>query len=120
LVARKRREARLQVFPHGEQREYFAALRDVGDAAARPLGRPQARYVGAVESDRAARDRMLASERIEQARFADAVAAEHAGHLAGLRLERNRAQRLGGAVVKIESVDFQHADHSKKRIASSE
>jgi len=35
---------------------------------------------------------MLAGQRIEEARLADAVAAQHAGHLAGFRLQRHRAQ----------------------------
>ncbi len=49
---------------------------------------------------------MLADERVEQAGLADAVAAEHAGHLAGLGGERDAAQRLRGAVVQIDGVDF--------------
>ena len=53
---------------------------------------------------------MLAGQRIEQAGLADAVAAEHAGHLAGLRLERHGAQRLRGAVVQIDGVDLEHQD----------
>ena len=51
---------------------------------------------------------MLAGKRIEQARLADAVAAEHAGHLAGLGLERHGAQRLRRAVMQIDGVDVEH------------
>ena len=56
----------------------------------------------------AAAHRMLAGERIEQACLADAVPAEHAGHLAGLGLERHGAQRLRGAVMEIDVVDVEH------------
>ena len=108
LIPRERRKAGLEIFPHREQRKNFAPLRNVGDAAARPFVGRKRRDVGAIEADRAARHRMLAGKRIEQARLADPVAAEDARDFAGLRLERNRAQRLGGAVVQVEGVDFEH------------
>ena len=54
--------------------------------------------------------RVLADDRAQQAGLADAVAAEHAGDLAGLRLERHGAQRLRGAVVQIDRVDLEHQD----------
>jgi hypothetical protein len=54
-------------------------------------------------------DRLLADDRAQQAGLADAVAAEHAGHLADLGLERHAAQRLRGAVIEIDVVDFSMA-----------
>jgi hypothetical protein len=51
---------------------------------------------------------MLTGERIEQARFADAVSAEHAGDLARFGFERHGAQSLGGAVMQIDGFDFEH------------
>ena len=53
---------------------------------------------------------MLADDRAQQAGLADAVAAEHAGDLARLGLQRDAAQGLRGAVVQIDVVDVQH-DH---------
>ena len=58
---------------------------------------------------------MLAGQRVEQAGLADAVAAEHAGDLAGLGVERDAAQRLRGAVVQIDGVDFEHANLSSRQ-----
>jgi hypothetical protein len=56
----------------------------------------------------------LAGERVKQARLADAVAAEHARHFAGFGFERDGAQGLGGAVVQIDGVDFEHAGYRPK------
>ena len=53
-------------------------------------------------------DRLLAGQRVEQAGLADAVAAEHAGHLADLGLQRYAAQRLRRAVVQIDGFDVEH------------
>ena len=66
--------------------------------------------------DRALADRMLADERVEQAGLADAVAAEHAGDLAGLRRERHAAQRLRRAVVQIDGVDVEHRPIAPDRL----
>jgi hypothetical protein len=51
---------------------------------------------------------MLADQRAQQAGLADPVAPEHAGDLAGLRFERNAAQRLCGAVMQIDSLHLEH------------
>ena len=53
---------------------------------------------------------MLPDDGAQQAGFADAVAAEHAGHLAGLGMQRNAAQRLRRAVVQIDIGDVEHGD----------
>ena len=51
---------------------------------------------------------MLADNRAKQRSLAHAVAAEHAGDLAGLDLQRDAAQCLGGAVEEVNVVHFQH------------
>ena len=58
-----------------------------------------------------ATDRVLAGERVEQARFADAVSPEYAGDLARFGAERNRPQRLRGAVMEIDAFDIKHVRH---------
>src|SRR5580700_6129542 len=91
LVARQRRKTGAQIFLDREQRKDFAALRHIGDTAPRPLRRLQRGDVAALPGDGAAAHRLLAGQRVEQAGLADAVPAEHAGDLAGLRFERHRA-----------------------------
>src|SRR5580704_6098526 len=68
LVARQRRETRAQIFLDREQGKDFAALRHIGDAAPRPLRRFQRGDVMAFPGDGAAAHRLLAGQRIEQAR----------------------------------------------------
>src|SRR5580692_1481449 len=109
-LARQRRKTGAQIFLDREQRKDLTALRHIGDAAPRPLRRSQRGDVAAFPGDGAAAHRLLAGQRIEEARLADAVAAEHAGDFARLGLERNRAQRLRGAVVQVDSLRVQH-DH---------
>src|SRR5262249_2625502 len=77
-------------------------------AAPRALAGLEPGNVRAVESDRALADRMLPGKRVEQARFADAVASQHAGHLARLGGERDVAQCLPRAVMHVNRVDLQH------------
>ena len=102
---------------HGEQRKDLAALRHVADAGARArVGRAGERR--ALEEDAAAGGRLLADDGAQQAGLADAVAAEHAGHLAGLGGQADAAQRLGGAVVEVEVFDAQHAEHLEEARAS--
>src|SRR4029077_10419625 len=96
-----------------EQRKNFATLRHIGDAAARPFRRFQRGDVAAFPGDGAAAHRLLGGQRIEEARLADAVAPEHAGDLAGLRLKRYRAQRLRGAVVEINGLHVEHGQRPK-------
>jgi len=75
-------------------RKDVAALRHIGDAAARAAHQGRSGLdIGAFPPDRAGRHRMLADERAQQAGLADAVAPEHAGHLAGLGVQRDGAQR---------------------------
>src|SRR6202011_1041121 len=64
--------------------------------------------VDAVECDRAAGDRILADHRAQQAGLADAVAAEHAHHLARLGRDRDPAQRLGRAVIEVDVLYLEH------------
>ena len=64
--------------------------------------------VHAFPHDTASTDRLLAGQRVKQAGLANAIAPKNACHLAGLRLERHTAQRLRGAVVKVDAVDFEH------------
>ncbi len=65
--------------------------------------------VGALPHHTAGADPLLADERAQQAGLADAVAAQHASDLAGLGLERDASQRLRGAVMKVDAVDFEHS-----------
>jgi hypothetical protein len=114
LVAPERRETGLEVFLDGKQRKDLAALRHDRDAAARTLIRTQLGDVLLAEHDRALADRVLPGDGAQQAGLADAVAAEHAGDLAGLGLERHPAQRLRRAVMQIDRVDVEHGDHRPK------
>ncbi len=91
VLALERCEAGLEILLHGKQRKDLTALRYIGDAAARAVGGLEWGDILAVEADAAAADRLLAGQCIKQARLADTVAAEHAGHFAGLGGERDRA-----------------------------
>ena len=51
---------------------------------------------------------MLADDGAQQAGFADAVAAEDAGDLADLGVERNAAERLRRAVMEVDVFYFEH------------
>ena len=62
-----------------------------------------------VEDDVAARNRLFADDGAEEARLADAVAAHEARNLAGLGLEGDVAERLGGAVVQVDVGRFKHS-----------
>src|SRR5580658_5928269 len=117
LLARQRRETGAQIFLDREEGKDFAALRHIGDAAPRPLWRPQRGDVAAFPGDGTAAHRLLAGQRVEQAGLADAVPAEHAGDLAGLGLQRYGAQRLCSAVVELDGLDIQH---DLSRMASGE
>ena len=89
LVARQRGIAGHQVLAHGQQREDFAPLRHVANAAARAhVGRQPADLL-VHPGDRARCDRLLADDGAQQRRLADAVAAEHAGDAADRGLQRD-------------------------------
>ena len=75
---------------------------------ARALDGRQRRDVAALEGDGALAHRMLADDGAQQAGLADAVAAEHAGDLAGLGMQRDAAQRLRRAVVQVDGVHVEH------------
>ena len=101
-----------EIFLDGEQRKDFAALRHISDAAPGALRRPQRGDVAPLPGDFATAHREMAGKRIEKTCLADAIPAEHASHFAGLRLERHRAQRLGGAVVQVDGLRFKHQLYS--------
>src|SRR5262249_38886360 len=108
VVTLQRAKTGFEVFFHREQWKNLAALRHEADALARTLVRPKAGDVGAIEHDRAGCNRILPNQRAQQRGLADAVAAQHAGHLAGLGLERDAAQRLRRAVEQIDVFHFEH------------
>src|SRR5207237_9027768 len=79
--------------------------------------------VVAVERERPARDRVLAGHRTQQRGLANAVAAEHTGHLARLRRQRDATQGLRCAVVEIDVFYDQHRQpfaNSEWRVANSQ
>src|SRR5580704_10781888 len=112
-LARQRRKAGTEILLDREQRKDFTALRHIGDAAPRPFRRFERGDVVAFPNDGAAAHRLLAGQRIEEAGLADAVAPEHASDFAGLGLERNRPQRLRGAIVQIDGLCVQHDQRPK-------
>src|SRR5439155_26274935 len=123
VVALERAEAGLEIFLHRQQRKDLAALRHEADAAPCALVGFQAGDVVAVERDRPARDRVLADHRTQQRGLADAVAAEHTGHLARLRRQRDATQGLRCAVVEIDVFYDQHRQpfaNSEWRVANSQ
>src|SRR3984893_19537384 len=68
----------------------------------------EARDMGAVEVDRGRGDRVLADHGAQQRGLADAVAPEHAGHLARFSRDRDAAQRLGCAIIEVDIFDVEH------------
>src|SRR5712672_3185063 len=108
VLALERREAGLEIFLDREQRKNLAALRHIGDAAARAVGGLERGDILAVEADAATADRLLAGQCIEQAGLADAVAAEHASYFARFGDERDRAQRLRSAVMQVDGLCLKH------------
>src|SRR5580704_16629498 len=84
LVAFQRRKSGLEVLLNRQQRKDFAALRYVGDPAPRALVGQKAGNIRAIQKDATPADRLLTRQRVEKACFADSVAAEDTGDLAGL------------------------------------
>src|SRR5262245_16967559 len=113
VLALERTKTGLEILLHGQQRKYLAALRHEADAFSRALVGLQTGDVAAVEYDRARRNRILADHGPQQRGLADAVAPEHARHLAGLGRDRDATQRLGGAVVEIDVLDLKHRSASQ-------
>src|SRR5258707_4274094 len=113
VLALQRSKAGLEIFLHRQQRKNLASVRHQTDALSRPLIGPETRDVDAVEGDRTAGDGILADHRAQQAGLADAVAAEHARHLARFSRERDAAQRLGGAVIEADILYFEHGSASQ-------
>jgi len=71
----------------------------IGDAAPGALMGGELRNILAGPFDLAAGDRLVTDQSAQQRGLADAVATEHAGHLARLRPQRDRAQGLRRAVI---------------------
>jgi hypothetical protein len=61
-------------------------------------------------------DRLLADDRVQEARLADAVASEHAGDFARLGCQRDAAQGLRRAVMEIDFIDFEHKSYLPSQI----
>ena len=108
LAARQGRVACFQILAHGEQREYFAALRHIGDAAFGALMGREFGYIRAVPHDAARRDALMADDGAHERGLAHAIAPEHAGDATGLGLETDGAQGLRSAVEKIDGLNGQH------------
>src|ERR1019366_10163489 len=66
--------------------------------------------------DRAAGNGILADHRAQQAGLADAVAAEHAHHLARFGRDRDAAQRLGRAVIEADVFYLEHRGHLSEAV----
>src|SRR3984957_6414852 len=113
IFALQRAETGLEIFLHGQQRKNLAALRYEADAAARPLIGLEARNLRAVEGDRARSNGVLTDHRPQQAGLADAVAAEHAHHLARFGRDRDAAQRLRCAVIEVDVLDLEHVQRPR-------
>ncbi len=69
-----------------------------------------------VPVDAAFAHRLLADNGAQQAGLADAVAAEHAGHLAGLGNQRHAAQSLRRAVMQIDGFHVEHCRYALLRM----
>src|SRR5665213_1703878 len=92
----------------------IAALRDVGDAEAGAIVRRHAAERGAVQADRAAGDRLFADDGAQEAGLADTVAPHEGADLADLGGERDVAECLGGAVIQIDVLGFEHRGHGQR------
>src|SRR5262249_45425872 len=108
ILALERSKAGLEILLDRQEWEDFAPLRHVGNAAPRTLAGLEAGDVLPLEPDRTFSDFMLSPESVQEACLADAVAPQHARHLARLGGERHVAQRLRRAVMQINRVDLQH------------
>src|SRR6266446_2104452 len=107
-AARQCREAGGEVFHHRQAREDLAALRHHGEPDPGTLVRSQIGQLPVLPADPARADRLQPENRAQEAGLADAVAAEDAGYLAFLCGQADSAQRMAGAVVKIDRFDRQH------------
>ena len=98
------------------KRKDLPALRHVGDAARRPLMGGERRDVFALEADATAADRVLADDGPQQARLADAVAAEDARDGVRLGLQADALEDLARPVEQIDPVDLQHRLSARDRL----
>ena len=97
----------LHVFRHRHAGEQAAALRHVGDAAARNLGRRPARERLVAQRDAAAGRCTDADQRLEQGRLARTIAAEQRHDFVVVQLETHVAQDVALAVERVHALDAQ-------------
>src|SRR5207249_1532409 len=100
-AARQWRKPGLEVFAHGQPGKDLAALRHQRQPGARALVRGKAVQNPILPFDAAGADRLEPEDRPQQARLADAVAAENARYLALLRGQADSAQRMARAIIEI-------------------
>src|SRR6056297_3050581 len=105
LARTGRRIASFEILLHREQRKNFAPLRYQGDAFARTLMLRHLRDVHIRPVDSPGADRLLPRDGAQQACLANAVASEHARHVAQPRFEANPAKDLRRAILEIDFVD---------------
>ena len=95
-----------QMLIDGERRPQAPALRNVGKAEPRDLGRAAPDEFLAEETNRAAGDRREADDRFAQRGLAHAVAADERED-AVLELQVDALQRVAAAVIDVEAFDLQ-------------
>lgn len=97
-----------QVFLDGETVEDAAFLRHEAQAQARDAVRGRAAYIAAAIGDAAAARLQVAHDGQHGGGLAGAVASQDGGDLAVAHLQRHVAQHVAGAVVGVDTADFQH------------
>src|SRR5262249_8506249 len=105
-LAQPRRD--LEVLLHGEVGEDSAILRRVADAQARALVGGQPRDVTALEVDAAGARRQQAHDAVDGRRLAGAGATHETHDLAGAEGQRDRAEDLGRAAIRLDVPQLEH------------
>jgi hypothetical protein len=108
VAAAKRSKAGFEVFLDGEQRENLAPLRHIADTLLGARIRRQAVQRHVIEAHGSGRQQMLAGDGAQKRTLPHAVPPQHASDLTHLRLDRDAAQRLCGAIVQVCVFDCQH------------
>ena len=98
-----------EVLEYSEPSEDLPALRYQRQPGSGALVRRQIVQNLAFPSNAAGADRLQPEDCPQEARLADAVAAEDAGHLALFRVQADAAQRMARAVIEIDRLDGQHS-----------
>ena len=96
-----------EIFPHRHAGEQPAALRHIADAHPRDVGRGQAGDAASFVLDGAGRRRHQPGERLQQRRFAGAVAAEQRDDLAFADVERGVMQDVALAIEGVDALEAQ-------------